>query len=696
MSIENWDYLILTASNEIQAVAYRGQLELRADLGLLTNARHKLVVADPGGRRVGSGGSTICCLMEVLCREMGDRAEGLGDSDQWKETLQRLRILIVHAGGDSRRLPAYSSCGKAFVPLPGPSDSALGTTLFDRQLPTYLALPSGGEGKGQIVITAGDVLLRFDPLEVQWKREGMSGLGCLAAPEEASRHGVFCLAGNGHVRRFLQKPPVEVQAQERAITAYGQSALDMGVFSFDAQTAVRLLELSDVRPNEAGALDWTGPMGCGIEDFGLDFYREVACAFGTETTLANYQSAARSGGSRWSDDDLHRIYDALHDLPFSVHVVRQCEFLHFGASRQIITSGQQLVRSETGFTSAAAGALCMNSRLDGPGSIDGGSCWIEGCSIAQPVSLAGENVLVGVDVDRPLELPAKACLDLLPGRDRTGQPVTFVRCYGIDDTSNGGSGLCGETLDWWAEKTGGCGQGLWDACATVGWDQRAGTERSLVDERRPTVAENDTEGMVGRRPPTPDPQAGTPGAPDLVPPYNYPHSAPKPGSPTSLWNARIFPAAADAADYRRWLWLFNPKDVTAEQWEAWRQADRYSFEEMATLADQDAFHGRRMRLHAEAIERSLCRWFRHDSGFSAADLAHTLENCPAPGALAAAVLREARRREESQSTEPVGEAFSFARTIHTLGSALQQSIRHTPCAVLLRTDHTGMVPGAGY
>ena len=136
-----------------------------------------------------------------------------------------------------------------------------------------------------------------------------------------------------------------------------------------------------------------------------------------------------------------------------------------------------------------------------------------------------------------------------------------------------------------------------------------------------------------------------------------------------LWTARVFPAEASAADYRRWLWLFHPRDATAEQWDAWRKADRYSFAEMAALADQEAFHGRRVRLHVEAMQKSLCRWFRHDSGFSAADLAHALDNSPAPGTCVAAVLREARRRETCQSAEPVSEAFSFARTIHTLGSA---------------------------
>ncbi len=50
MPDHRWDYLILTASNGTQAAAYRRQLELRADLGLLSGIRRKLVVADPGGR----------------------------------------------------------------------------------------------------------------------------------------------------------------------------------------------------------------------------------------------------------------------------------------------------------------------------------------------------------------------------------------------------------------------------------------------------------------------------------------------------------------------------------------------------------------------------------------------------------------------------------------------------------------------
>jgi len=48
-------------------------------------------------------------------------------------------------------------------PGPGESDSAATATLFDRQLPTYLPLPPMPDGAGQVVVTAGDARLLFDP-----------------------------------------------------------------------------------------------------------------------------------------------------------------------------------------------------------------------------------------------------------------------------------------------------------------------------------------------------------------------------------------------------------------------------------------------------------------------------------------------------------------------------------------------------
>ena len=61
-----WDYIILTASNEHQASGYELQLHRRAKAGLLPQHTKFLVIPDPEGKRVGSGGATLeviigCC-----------------------------------------------------------------------------------------------------------------------------------------------------------------------------------------------------------------------------------------------------------------------------------------------------------------------------------------------------------------------------------------------------------------------------------------------------------------------------------------------------------------------------------------------------------------------------------------------------------------------------------------------------------
>jgi hypothetical protein len=101
-------------------------------------------------------GRLIFCLLQVS-PEMVRLGEPRLDHKNLGRHPRRLRTLIVHAGGDSKRLPPYGPCGKIFVPVPGELGGALGTTLFDRLIPTYLRLPRLASGGGQVVVASGDV-----------------------------------------------------------------------------------------------------------------------------------------------------------------------------------------------------------------------------------------------------------------------------------------------------------------------------------------------------------------------------------------------------------------------------------------------------------------------------------------------------------------------------------------------------------
>ena len=446
------DYLIVTASNEAQGVAYERQLGIRQHAGHLPEFRHVMVVTDPDGKRIGSGGSTLLCVMKVLKREQ-------------RQTLHGLRIMIIHAGGDSRRLPAYGPCGKIFIPVPGQATPS-GNTLFDRLIPCFLALPPGRPEAGQLLVISGDVLLQFDPSNIRMDLPGLIALACYDTPEHSSKHGVFVPAGT-NVRCYLQKPSPAEQHAAGALNASGLSALDMGVMSFDADAVALMLTAAQIAPSPDGTLDWSPAMKTRIFTQGLDLYREICCALGTETTQTHFLKTVRDSGSKWEEQALDGIFSALRPMPFHVQVVPECKFLHFGTTRQLISSGLELAGNATTHGSSI---LTMNTTVTGTGTITGTQSWVEGCRVTAPLSLTEHNVLVGGDVAAPLSLPPNACLDIVPGVDRQGKPVYFIRCYGIGDTFKdsipAGGTFCGRPLLQWLQAAGVTLKGvqsLWDA-----------------------------------------------------------------------------------------------------------------------------------------------------------------------------------------------------------------------------------------
>ena len=529
-----WDYLIVTASNDIQAKAYQRQLAMRQALGKLAEFGHVMVVADPQGKRVGSGGSTIFCLLEVLDREFRGTPAAVRDAAAIVERLARRRILILHAGGDSKRLPAYGPCGKIFVPVPGESRQGLAPTVFEHLLETFLRFPAAPAGCGQVVVAAGDALVRFDPTAIELAPDGLTALGVYAPAAESSKHGVFCAAGSGPVRRFLQKPSPVEQAQSGALSPEERSILDVGVMSFGAAAAAAMLAAGEVGDDGQNHFAPSAAMNDTIMTKGLDLYREMCCALGSEATVEHLLASARASGSAWPDAMLRKLHAKLNPLPFHVRVLATCSFLHFGTTKQLIGSGAELLRQLTGKV-PPADLLCIRNAMLPGGSVSGPDSWVEACRIAAPLQLAGQNVVVGVDIDQPLRLPAGACLDVLAGHDRQGRPVRFVRCYHVNDTFKGsvaaGGTFWGRPLLEWLSAVGVSPQDVWDAA----------------------IAPQDR----------------------------------------SLWDARVFPAVANPGDYRHWLWTFDPATPSPAQQRAFLAADRYSMAEMTILTDQDAFHARR-------------------------------------------------------------------------------------------------------
>ena len=207
-----FDILVVTASNEAQARGYRAMVAPL--VGSL--AEKILVVPDPGGKRVGSLGSTVGVL-----RKLGD--------------VSKRRVLICHSGGDSKRLPSYAAIGKAFVPVPDSRGKIV--SLFERIVANMeqLRLPKSG-----VLVVCGDVAPEFDFGSCDFSKSGVTGVAYYDSPEEGSRHGVY-VPGNGErVRAFLQKPSPSA-AKAAGAVCRGKVAVDTGILWIDPATAKKIV-----------------------------------------------------------------------------------------------------------------------------------------------------------------------------------------------------------------------------------------------------------------------------------------------------------------------------------------------------------------------------------------------------------------------------------------------------------------------
>ena len=151
---------------------------------------------DPIGHKLGSGGGTAWVLE--------------------KAATQGKRI-VIHGGGQSRRLPAYAPSGKLLTPVPvfrWERGQRIDQTLLDLQLPLYEEIMERAPESITTLVASGDVLLRAtEPLQ-EIPAADVVCYGLWAAPEQISHHGVFMMRRDNpsQLDFMLQKPSAEQQA----------------------------------------------------------------------------------------------------------------------------------------------------------------------------------------------------------------------------------------------------------------------------------------------------------------------------------------------------------------------------------------------------------------------------------------------------------------------------------------------------
>lgn len=371
-------------------------------------AREAFATFDPPDQQLGSGGGTAHLLHEAW------RASGTDlPLSSWCADEQRI---LLHGGGESRRLPAYANVGKLFIPMPTlrwERGQRLGQTLLDLNLPFLKQASRMAGPDARLLIASGDVLLRantrIDPLP----NADVVLLGMWASPDVAQNYGVMFVDRNNarRLETFLQKPtPDEIRERSRDFPFL----IDIGAWLL-SERAIRCLL------NKCGWNDESGAFQSGSTSGNYDLYGQWALHLGESPKQV--------------DKDVSK-------LSVAIAPVSGGEFYHFGTTKDVIDSMYALQNIEKDQTRlgpvsslAQPRQFVIDSEFKAPLRRQANEwLWVDNASIPASWTLGERNVLTGVPAnDWKLKLPDGACLDFVP----VGDEEFVVRFYGFRDRFRG-------------------------------------------------------------------------------------------------------------------------------------------------------------------------------------------------------------------------------------------------------------------
>jgi galactokinase/mevalonate kinase-like predicted kinase len=382
-----------------------------------------VVTHDPPAAPLGSGGGLVHALAAAW------RESGEADFTAWLG--QGVRV-VVHAGGESRRTPAYAAEGKAFTPIPvlrWSFGQRFDQTLLDLQMPFIESAVAAAPAGTAAAVCSGDVLLQGS-LPARLPEADVICLGMWTGPETASRHGVFFCdrAAPERLLCMLQKPaPAEI----KALSQEALFLVDTGLWLFSARAVRDLM----------AAGGWTGAGFAGGAAAALDLYGGVGAGLGVAPRTPH------PVWSRWS---------------CAVIPVGSGDFYHFGTSRELVETTLRLQNARLDQRHFGRGVaehpatFIQNAQVGVGLSAANHTVWIENSFIPADWTLAQGHVLTGIPENTwGLRLPAGVCLDLVP----VGDAAWAVRFYGLDDAFRGalaepGTTWLGKPLQDWFGKRG--------------------------------------------------------------------------------------------------------------------------------------------------------------------------------------------------------------------------------------------------
>ena len=411
---------------------------------------------DPEGHRIGSGGGTAWLLWQafleseewimdsvdsVECRVDSEEfatavpsAEGMAEANSKLYTLnsklfyhwlKHEKRILLHAGGQSRRLPAYAPSGKILTPIPvfrWERGQRLSQDLLSLQLPLYEHIMDMAPEGLHTMVVSGDVFIRTSQPLPPVPQADVVCYGLWLNATVAQHHGVF--VADRHtpqvLKQMLQKPSIEQLSELQREHLY---LTDIGVWLLSDKAVKMLMQRCGVSLN--AQISTLNPQ---ISNLNSQF-----------SNLKSYDLYSDFGRALGTDP---QVDDAeLKELTVAIVPLEGGEFYHFGTSSEMISS---MVRLQNVVSDQRR--IMHHDRKPHPSIFvqnavthitfteQNTNIWVENSCIGARWQLTHDNIVTGVpDNDWAVRLEPGECLDIVPvGTDRYA-----VRRYHIDDRFDG-------------------------------------------------------------------------------------------------------------------------------------------------------------------------------------------------------------------------------------------------------------------
>ena len=361
--------------------------------------------SDPVGVKLGSGGGTTWLLQTCY--------EAWGKGIPFNQWLSGEKRILLHAGGQSRRLPSYAPSGKILTPVPifrWAKGQRLGQNLLNLQLPLYERIMQKAPKGLNTLIASGDVFIRTSQPLQSIPQADVVCYGLWVDPSLAKNHGIFVSSRKSPDKLdfMLQKPSVERMAQLLQSHLF---LMDIGIWIL-SDRAVELLmkrsfnSLKDLNTSTLPRY--------------YDLYSDFGCSLGEHPTI--------------EDAELHGLSVAVLPLPGG-------EFYHYGTSRELLSSTvavQNIVRDQREIVQRRVKAhpamFVQNANVEHPLTADNYEVWIENSHVPSSWTLTHQHIITGVPRnDWEFNLSPGLCIDCVP----VGQDEWVLRPYGFNDAFKG-------------------------------------------------------------------------------------------------------------------------------------------------------------------------------------------------------------------------------------------------------------------